>query len=119
MQKHIGSYEIIRNHIKLEKHSDIWYTVTAYKKKEVDILDDYMDRWIGIDEVAEYLGVNKDTIRNWIKKEESKIPAHKIGKQWKFKRSELDDWVKSGKSAIDERGLNHENLVVKFETRGF
>ena len=27
------------------------------------------------------------------------IPAHKIGRQWKFKKEELDEWVKSGKSA--------------------
>lgn len=26
------------------------------------------DRWIGIEEAANYLGVNKDTIRNWIKR---------------------------------------------------
>ena len=58
------------------------------------------DKWIGIEEAADYLGVNKDTIRNWIKSYDSEIPAHKIGKQWKFKRSELDEWVKSGKSAI-------------------
>lgn len=61
--------------------------------------EEYMNKWIGIDEAAEYLGVNKDTIRNWIKKENG-IPANKIGRQWKFKRSELDDWVKSGSSAI-------------------
>ncbi|WRK55856.1 hypothetical protein SD457_10550 [Coprobacillaceae bacterium CR2/5/TPMF4] len=29
------------------------------------------------------------------------MPAHKIGRKWKFKCSELDIWVKSGKSAID------------------
>ncbi len=58
------------------------------------------DKWIGIEAAAEYLDVNKDSIRNWIKKE-SVIPAHKIGKQWKFKKSELDEWVKSGKSAMD------------------
>lgn len=58
------------------------------------------DKWIGIEDAAEYLGVNKDSIRNWIKKE-SGIPAHKIGKQWKFKKSELDAWIKSGQSAID------------------
>lgn len=63
------------------------------------MIEDYMDRWISIEEATDYLGVNKDTIRNWIKKE-SAIPADKIGKQWKFKRIELDDWVKSGKSAI-------------------
>ena len=36
------------------------------------------DRWIGIEEAANYLDVNKDTIRNWIKKDTG-IPAHKIG----------------------------------------
>ena len=58
------------------------------------------DKWINLEEVADYLSVNKDTIRNWIKKDIG-IPAHKVGKLWKFKKSELDEWVKSGKSAID------------------
>ena len=58
------------------------------------------DKWIGIEAAAEYRDVNKDSIRNWIKKE-CGIPAHNIGKQWKFKKSELDEWVKSGKSAMD------------------
>lgn len=57
------------------------------------------DKWIGIEEASDYLGVNKDTIRNWIKKDIG-ISAHKIGKVWKFKKSELDKWVKSGRSAI-------------------
>lgn len=57
------------------------------------------EKWTSLEEAAEYLGVNKDTIRNWIKK--NNMPAHKIGRQWKFKLSEVDDWVKSGKSAID------------------
>lgn len=59
----------------------------------------YQDSWIGLTDAARYLDVTPDTIRNWIKKTD--IPAHKIGKLWKFKRSELDEWVKSGKSAID------------------
>lgn len=59
------------------------------------------DRWIGTEEAANYLGVNKDTIRNWIKRDTG-IPAHKIGKLWKFKKSELDIWVKSGQAAIDD-----------------
>jgi len=57
------------------------------------------EKWTSLEETAEYLGVNKDTIRNWIKKKN--MPAQKIGRQWKFKLSEVDDWVKSGKSAID------------------
>ena len=61
-----------------------------------NILD---DKWIGIEEAANFLGVTKDTIRNWIKK--NNIPAHKIGKLWKFRKSELNEWVLSGKSALD------------------
>jgi len=59
--------------------------------------DQTNETWVGIAEVAIYLGVTKDTIRNWIKK--TNIPAHRIGKLWKFKLSEIDEWVKSGKSA--------------------
>ena len=58
-----------------------------------------VENWISITEAAEHLGVTKDSIRNWIKK--TSIPAHKIGKWWKFKKSELDEWVRSGKSALD------------------
>lgn len=56
------------------------------------------DNWINIDEAADYLGVKPGTIRDWIRKEKG-IPAHKVGKLWKFKKSEIDAWVSSGKSA--------------------
>ena len=64
--------------------------------------ENYNENWINIAEAAEHLGVTKDSIRNWIRKTD--IPAHKIGKLWKFKKSELDEWVKSGKSALDQSG---------------
>lgn len=60
--------------------------------------ENYTENWIGIEDAARHLGITKDTVRAWIKKTD--IPAHKIGKLWKFKLSELDEWVKSGKSAI-------------------
>lgn len=55
------------------------------------------ERWLSVDEIAEHLGVSKDTIRKWIRKES--IPYHKVGKLYKFKISEVDEWVDSGKSA--------------------
>lgn len=61
-------------------------------------MSDLRDKWCSLEEIAEYLGVTKDTIRNWIKKTD--IPAHKIGRLWKFKLTEVDEWVKSGKSAL-------------------
>ena len=56
------------------------------------------EKWSNLEETAEYLGVTKDTIRSWIKKTD--IPAHKIGRLWKFKLTEVDGWVKIGKSAL-------------------
>ncbi len=58
------------------------------------------DKWISLDEAAEYLGIKPVTLRKWIK-EQKGVPAHKIGRLWKFKCSELDEWVKSGKSIIE------------------
>lgn len=56
------------------------------------------ESWSSLEDVAIFLGVNKDTIRNWIKRKD--MPAHKVGRQWKFKLSEVDAWIKSGKSAM-------------------
>lgn len=58
-----------------------------------------VEKWINIDEAAGYLGVKPGTVGDLIRKEKG-IPAHKIGKQWKFKWSELNEWVKSGNSAV-------------------
>ena len=78
---------------------DVKYTGRIMRICEVaQMVEKYNDGWIGINEAAEYLGVTKETVRNWIKKQKG-IPAQKIGKLWKFKRSELDAWVKSGQSA--------------------
>jgi excisionase family DNA binding protein len=62
------------------------------------------EKWSSIDEISEHIQVHKDTIRIWIKKGE--IPAHKIGKQWRFRISEIDEWVSSGKSADINKGFD-------------
>lgn len=55
------------------------------------------ERWLSLDEISKHLGVSKDTIRAWIKK--GTIPFHKIGRQYKFRLSEVNAWVESGESA--------------------
>lgn len=58
------------------------------------------DKYISLEEAAEYIGVKPVTLRGWLKKEKLEIPVHRIGKLWKFKKSELDKWVQSGKSSM-------------------
>ena len=50
------------------------------------------EKWININEAAEFFGVKPSTIRDWIRKGKD-IPAQKIGKAWRFKYSELDAWA--------------------------
>jgi len=52
------------------------------------------DRWLSVDDIAVYLGVKRDTIYDWI--ERRNMPAHKVGRLWKFKKEEVDKWVISG-----------------------
>lgn len=51
-------------------------------------------RWISVAEVASHLGVARDTVYRWIDSRE--MPAHRVGRFWKFQLSEVDEWVKSG-----------------------
>lgn len=58
------------------------------------------ENYISLDEAAKYLNIKPVTLRKWIRQNKD-LPAHQIGRLWKFKRSELDAWVQSGKSAIE------------------
>lgn len=55
------------------------------------------DRWLSVDEISQYLGVSSDTVYRWIEKQS--MPAHRMGRLWKFKKDEIDGWVKSGGAA--------------------
>ena len=52
------------------------------------------EKWSSLEEIASHLGVSKDTVYLWISNK--KLPAHKIGRLWKFKKSEVDEWVRRG-----------------------
>ena len=58
------------------------------------------ERWLSVAEIAAHLGVNRDTIYKWI--ERKKMPAHKVGRLWKFLTSEVDSWVKQGTAGQKE-----------------
>ena len=65
-----------------------------------------VERWYSLVEISEHLGVSKDTIRAWIKKDT--IPYHKVGRQYKFRVSEVDAWVESVQSADADKNNTEE-----------
>ena len=50
------------------------------------------DRYLSVSEICTYLGIKRDTVYKWIDKKG--LPAHRVGKLWKFKIREVDEWVK-------------------------
>ena len=59
-------------------------------------------RWLSLDEVAEYLGIKRDTVYKWIRHKD--LPAHKIGRLWKFQRSEVDVWLEESEGVRKDIG---------------
>jgi excisionase family DNA binding protein len=59
------------------------------------------DRWLSVDDICDYLGVKRDTIYKWIN--EKSMPAHRVGRLWKFKKEQVDAWVEAG-GASDKSG---------------
>lgn len=66
--------------------------------------------WVSIDAIARHLDVSKDTVYRWI--DQRGMPAHKVGRQWKFKISEIDAWVRAGKAR--KAGRNHDCIALQY-----
>lgn len=63
---------------------------------------------MSVDEIAEYLGVSKDTVYSWVSNR--RMPSYKVGRFWKFKREEVDEWVRAGGAAASSDELQHRSL---------
>ena len=50
-----------------------------------------IERWVSMEEICNYLGASRDTVKKMIKTRD--MPAYKIDRKWKFKISEVDDWM--------------------------
>ncbi len=57
--------------------------------------------WLRVVEAAQYLKMGRSTVYKLA--QEGKLPAHKIGWQWRFDAKELDRWIKSGKPASHKK----------------
>lgn len=51
------------------------------------------DRLLSADEVASFLGVKRDTVYKLI--DRNGLPAVKVGRLWKFRQQQVDEWVNS------------------------
>lgn len=60
-----------------------------------------LEPWVAVDNVANHLGVAKDTVYRWI--DTKGLPAHRVGRLWKFRLSEVDRWIEAGGASQEEQ----------------
>ena len=55
-------------------------------------MNENKERWINIEEVAEYIGVSPVTVRYWLRSGKI-LPGIRVGRQWRFRIKEIDEWI--------------------------
>lgn len=55
------------------------------------------EKWLAVDGIAAHLDVSRETVYRWL--DAGRIPAHRVGRLWRFKASEVDEWVFRGGAA--------------------
>ena len=66
-----------------------------------------VENWVTVKDVQAYLGVGRETILQWISKRN--MPAYKVGRMWKFKLSQVDEWIRSGGASDDNVQKDEQN----------
>ena len=69
------------------------------------------DDILTIEEVAKYLRVSERTVYDWAQKGE--IPSGKIGTVWRFKKSEIENWVNERLSGGTKPASSGNRIQVK------
>ena len=60
-----------------------------------NVAQETTEKWVNLEDIAEHLSVSADTVRSWIKS--GKLPVYRAGKGYKFKISEVDEWLREGR----------------------
>lgn len=50
------------------------------------------ERWVSMEEICDHLGSSRDTVKKMVKTQN--MPAYKFDRKWKFKISEVDEWMR-------------------------
>ena len=75
------------------------------------------EAWVSVDAAAKHLSVAKDSIYRWI--EQKRLPARRVGRLWKFKLSQIDEWVLAGGAtgkAVARQPPSPEQIRVRLDS---
>lgn len=58
--------------------------------------------YLTVEEVADLLQVSVETVRGYINRKRNKLPAFKVGREWRVRRKDLDRWVEENMNIQEE-----------------
>ena len=70
-----------------------------------------------VEDVARYLKLKPQTVYKWA--QEGRIPATKLGKEWRFRQRILDEWIDTG-IALSKGGFDllHQQGILTARKQG-
>ncbi|WP_345779606.1 helix-turn-helix domain-containing protein [Metallibacterium scheffleri] len=88
-----------RGHRSTDRLSSGFIHLSRFQLASADAMT--IEPWVSVEQVAQHLGVARDTIYRW--REHRGLPAHRVGRLWKFRLSEVDDWVRAWGADEEQR----------------
>jgi len=67
-----------------------------------------MAEWLNADEASNYLGISSSSLYSMA--QQARVPGHKLGKMWRFNKSDLDAWIRASKP-INEFFMSAEAFI--------
>ncbi|MDP8233526.1 MAG: helix-turn-helix domain-containing protein [Candidatus Saelkia tenebricola] len=67
-----------------------------------------MGKLLDVNELADYLKLDKQTIYNWLHKK--KISGIKVGRVWRFDKDRVDEWLRSRVVPANPENKGEKNL---------
>jgi len=62
-----------------------------FGKNSINLENMKTEKWLKIGQIANYLQISTEKVYKLA--QQGKIPASKVGGQWRFKRRRIDDWL--------------------------
>jgi excisionase family DNA binding protein len=58
--------------------------------------------YLTVEEVAKDLQVSVETVRGYINRKKNKLPAFKVGREWRVRKRDLERWVEENMNIRDD-----------------
>lgn len=78
-------------------------------KRKIEKRDISYNQLLTIKQVADYLQMDTTTIYGWA--QQGKLPAIKVGRNWRFRKEKLDQW-------LEQREINHQSVKISPRRKG-